>query len=133
MFQCFVELDAELGNMVANHARALEGYFPPVVNLKKVRTNVAIVGPLIGRLEVHETSLTSAIAHMRTRRQMRHHGDCLKLLKWMEHMHFDASSPNMRGNIRQWRSVFDSLGPDVPVKYNPASGLPMKFSANALG
>ena len=96
-------------------------------------TNVAIVGPLIGRLEVHETSLTSAIAHMRARRQMRHHGDCLKLLKWMEHMHFDASSPNMRGNIRQWRSVVDSLGPDVPVKYNPASGLPMKFSANALG
>ena len=37
VFQCFVELDAELGNMVANHARALEGYFPPAVNFKKVR------------------------------------------------------------------------------------------------
>jgi hypothetical protein len=96
-------------------------------------TDVAIVGPLVGRLEVHETSLTSAIALMGTRRQMRRREDCLKLLTWMEHMHFDASSPNVRDNIRQWRSVVDSLGPDVPVKYNQASGLPMKFSANALG
>ena len=38
MFKCFVGLDTELGNMVANHARALEGYFPPAVNLKKVRS-----------------------------------------------------------------------------------------------
>jgi hypothetical protein len=37
VFKCFVGLDTELGNMVANHARALEGYFPPAVNLKKVR------------------------------------------------------------------------------------------------
>jgi len=43
VYQCFVELDAELGNMVANHARALEGYFPPVVNLKKVRTEIAML------------------------------------------------------------------------------------------
>ena len=39
----------------------------------------------------------------------------------------------MRVIARQWRSAVDSLGADVPVKYNPASGLPMKFSANALG
>jgi hypothetical protein len=40
VFKCFVGLDTELGNMVANHARALEGYFPPAVNLKKVRVEL---------------------------------------------------------------------------------------------
>jgi hypothetical protein len=38
----------------------------------------------------------------------------------------------MREDIRQWTSVVDSLSPDVSVKYNVVTGLPMKFSANAL-
>jgi hypothetical protein len=95
--------------------------------------DVAIVGPLIGRLEAHETSLGHACASLGARRQMRHYGECLRLLKWMEHMHLDASSPSMKVRIRQWRSTLDSLSADVLVKYNPTTGLPLKFSANALG
>ena len=53
MFKCFVGLDTELGNMVANHARALEGYFPPAVNFKKVISmgipNISIVLPVARR------------------------------------------------------------------------------------
>ena len=38
----------------------------------------------------------------------------------------------MKEEIRQWTSVVDSLAPDVSVKYDSATGLPSKFSANAL-
>jgi hypothetical protein len=95
--------------------------------------DVAIVGPLIGRLEAHETSLGQAFASLGARRHMKYYGDCLKLLKWMEHMHLDASSSSMKVRICQWRSALDSLSVDVPVKYSSKTGLPLKFSANALG
>jgi len=78
--------------------------------------DVAIVGPLIGRLEAHETSLGHACASLGARRQMRHYGECPTLLKWMELMHLDASSPSMKVRIRQWRSTLDSLSADVLVK-----------------
>jgi hypothetical protein len=96
------------------------------------KVDIAVVGLIIGRLDAHEKDLTNAIAIMWNRRQMRRRAECLKLLSWMEHMHFDASSRNMKEDTRQWTSVVDSLCPDVPVAYNDVTGLPMKFSANAL-
>ena len=95
--------------------------------------DVAIVGPLIGRLEAHETSLGQAFASLGARRHMKYYGDCLKLLKWMEHVHLDASSSSMKVRICQWRLALGSLSADVSVKYTTKNGFPLKFSANALG
>ena len=80
--------------------------------------DIVVVGPLIGRLETLERDLRNAIALMWNKRQMRRRAECLQLLSWMEHMHFDASSRNMKEDIRQWASVVDSLCPDVPVTCN---------------
>ena len=93
--------------------------------------DIAAVGPLVGLLQVLEKDLNNAIALMCNARQMRRRAECLQLLNWMEHMRFDASSGNMKEDIRQWTSVVDSLSPDVSVKYNGVTGLPSKFSANA--
>jgi hypothetical protein len=92
----------------------------------------AVVGPLVGHLLAHETALKNAIVCMSVRRQLKYYAECVKLAKWMEHMHFEVSSPGMKASIRQWRSTVDSLGVDVLVRYKENLGLPMKFSANAL-
>ena len=80
--------------------------------------DIAAVGPLVGLLQVLEKDLNNAIALMCNARQMRRRAECLQLLNWMEHMRFDASSGNMKEDIRQWTSVVDSLSPDVSVTYN---------------
>ena len=57
----------------------------------------------------------------------------MKLLRWMEYMHLDASSSSMKVRICQFRLDLGSLSAAVPVKYTAEHGFPLKFSAVALG